>query len=49
MSKEGQFQSDMKQYQMPNALKQKKDTHYRNSSTGIDTEEGIETLNKSKE
>lgn len=37
MSKEGQYQSDEKQYQMPNVLHQKKNTKYRNSSTGIDT------------
>ncbi|MGN7941583.1 hypothetical protein [Virgibacillus sp. 6R] len=40
MSKKGQFQNDEKQYQMPDALRQKKDSVYRvgyTSGTGNDT------------
>jgi len=40
LSKPGEFQSNEKQYQMPNALKQKKDFVYRvgyTASTGNDT------------
>ncbi len=40
MSKPGEFQSNKQQYQMPNALKQKKDFVYRvgyTASTGNDT------------
>lgn len=37
MSKEGQFQSNEKQYQMPDALRQKKTTKYRTASTGVET------------
>jgi len=47
MSKEGQYQSNQKQYRMSNVLNQKKDTNYQNSSTGIDTVDKNNTITKS--